>query len=69
MGYHVTQPCESCLESCNNGHFWMFQTDGVKPSERMDSTGLKPMLWAFLPAADRDVVALTGGNYVHWMPR
>ncbi|KAI8622034.1 hypothetical protein BC830DRAFT_1091257, partial [Chytriomyces sp. MP71] len=24
IGYHVTQPCEVCLDSCNNGHFWMF---------------------------------------------
>ncbi|KAI8918764.1 FAM72 protein-domain-containing protein, partial [Entophlyctis helioformis] len=24
VGYHVTQPCGSCLEACNNGHFWMF---------------------------------------------
>ncbi|TPX32733.1 hypothetical protein SmJEL517_g04231 [Synchytrium microbalum] len=23
-GYHVTQPCSSCLTACNNGHFWMF---------------------------------------------
>ncbi|KAF9918113.1 Protein fam72a, partial [Linnemannia zychae] len=29
LGYHVTQPCESCLEACNNGHFWMFHSDGV----------------------------------------
>jgi hypothetical protein len=20
--YHVVHPCEKCLESCNNGHFW-----------------------------------------------
>ncbi|KAI8820957.1 FAM72 protein-domain-containing protein [Fimicolochytrium jonesii] len=24
IGYHVTQPCEPCMEACNNGHFWMF---------------------------------------------
>jgi len=24
MGYHVSQPCERCLEARNNGHFWMF---------------------------------------------
>ncbi|KAI8584851.1 protein FAM72, partial [Geranomyces variabilis] len=22
IGYHVTQPCATCLSSCNNGHFW-----------------------------------------------
>jgi hypothetical protein len=39
VGYHVTQPCETCLDSCNNGHFWMFQMEGVKASERTDPTG------------------------------
>lgn len=34
LGYHVTQPCESCLEACNNGHFWMFHSDGVSCTER-----------------------------------
>lgn len=24
VGYHVTAPCNKCLESCNNGHYWMF---------------------------------------------
>ncbi|KAG0291782.1 Protein fam72a [Linnemannia gamsii] len=34
LGYHVTQPCESCLEACNNGHFWMFHSDGVSCTKR-----------------------------------
>lgn len=49
VGYHVTQPCDRCLDSCNNGHFWMFQTEGVTGHDRVDSTGLKPLLWAALP--------------------
>ena len=40
MGYHVTQPCELCLNSCNNGHFWMFLSDYVAANERLDSTGI-----------------------------
>lgn len=40
VGYHVTQPCELCLGSCNNGHFWMFLSDYVKAKERLDSTGM-----------------------------
>jgi hypothetical protein len=24
VGYHVTEPCRSCLKACNNGHFWMY---------------------------------------------
>ena len=60
VGYHVTQPCDSCLDSCNNGHFWMFHLEGVVPSERPDGTGSgKPLLWAFLPPPDRDMAALT----------
>ncbi|KAJ3192289.1 Protein fam72a, partial [Dinochytrium kinnereticum] len=35
IGYHVTQPCEVCLESCNNGHFWMFLSDGVASRDRV----------------------------------
>ncbi|KAI8845554.1 FAM72 protein-domain-containing protein [Chytridium lagenaria] len=35
IGYHVTQPCEICLESCNNGHFWMFLADGVASRDRV----------------------------------
>ncbi|KAL2915749.1 hypothetical protein HK105_204695 [Polyrhizophydium stewartii] len=42
IGYHVTQPCERCLDSCNNGHFWMFLSEGVWAKERTDpSEGLQ----------------------------
>ncbi|KAG0088411.1 Protein fam72a [Podila epicladia] len=29
IGYHITQPCQQCLKAPNNGHFWMFHTEGV----------------------------------------
>ena len=32
----------------NNGHFWMFYDDGISFSQRMDETGLKPLLWSEL---------------------
>lgn len=38
MGYHVTQPCSSCLSSCNNGHFWMFHTENVVSSDRVEKS-------------------------------
>ncbi|KAJ3243080.1 Protein fam72b [Chytriomyces hyalinus] len=38
IGYHVTQPCEVCLDSCNNGHFWMFLSEGVKSKDRQHFT-------------------------------
>lgn len=39
VGYHVTLPCQSCIRSCNNGHFWMFHSSAVIPVERLDQTG------------------------------
>ena len=39
IGYHVTKPCEACMNACNNGHFWMFHSDGVKADEVSDSSG------------------------------
>lgn len=44
IGYHVTQPCSSCMSSSNNGHFWMFHSQGVYAQMRVD--GLKrPITW------------------------
>lgn len=69
VGYHVTQPCDSCLDSCNNGHFWMFQIEGVTSEDRVSKNdemqdsladsdqnfgSEKPLLWAFLPPASAD---------------
>ncbi|KAJ3084248.1 Protein fam72a [Rhizoclosmatium hyalinum] len=53
VGYHVTQPCGKCLESCNNGHFWMFQSDEVFPVERTASN--KTLRWANVLCAPQDV--------------
>ncbi|KAI8847147.1 FAM72 protein-domain-containing protein [Chytridium lagenaria] len=44
-GYHVTQPCEVCMNACNNGHFWMFHEDAVMASERMD--GKRDFIYSF----------------------
>ncbi|CAF96827.1 unnamed protein product [Tetraodon nigroviridis] len=38
VGYHVVAPCKPCLLSCNNGHFWMFNSDAVSTLNRLDST-------------------------------
>eukprot|EP00122_Pirum_gemmata_P010866 Pgem_evm1s10058 len=43
VGYHVTRPCESCLDSCNNGHFWMFHSQSLICEER-EING-KPFTW------------------------
>lgn len=52
LGYHVSQPCEKCLEARNNGHFWMFYSDTVVPSERADPAGNgKPLYWGAINQA------------------
>ncbi|KAI9204797.1 FAM72 protein-domain-containing protein [Polychytrium aggregatum] len=56
VGYHVSQPCEACLDACNNGHFWMFHMGEVVSKERLDGTGSKPLLWANLPYPERDAI-------------
>ncbi|TPX59026.1 hypothetical protein SpCBS45565_g07854 [Spizellomyces sp. 'palustris'] len=55
IGYHVTQPCEPCMEACNNGHFWMFHISEVAYADRLDSAGTRALLWAHLPRADKDM--------------
>jgi|EP00835_Amoeboradix_gromovi_P005018 FAM72 protein len=38
VGYHVSQPCRSCLDHSHNGHFFMFHCASVKTMEgRKDS--------------------------------
>ncbi|CAG8471563.1 128_t:CDS:2, partial [Ambispora leptoticha] len=54
LGYHITQPCQQCMEACNNGHFWMFHTEAVTSEERMDALGRRILLWAHLPRAEQD---------------
>ncbi|KAJ3098560.1 Protein fam72b [Phlyctochytrium bullatum] len=55
IGYHVTQPCDVCLDSCNNGHFWMFLSDGVSSRERISNgDASKKLLWAQLPCVEND---------------
>ncbi|KAL7747958.1 hypothetical protein RI367_006706 [Sorochytrium milnesiophthora] len=57
VGYHVTQPCKPCLESCNNGHFWMFHMENVAYWDRYDDKTQRPVLWSMLPAPDQDTLS------------
>uniref|UniRef100_A0A8C5JUQ8 Protein FAM72A n=1 Tax=Junco hyemalis TaxID=40217 RepID=A0A8C5JUQ8_JUNHY len=36
VGYHVLCPCKPCLQSCNNGHLWMFHSQAVLGINRLD---------------------------------
>ncbi|XP_064606363.1 protein FAM72A-like isoform X2 [Liolophura sinensis] len=51
VGYHVCLPCRQCLLSCNNGHFWMFNSDAVSSFERLNSRGNEIQTWGTLPSA------------------
>ncbi|KAM4700632.1 protein FAM72A [Discoglossus pictus] len=52
VGYHVVAPCQPCLLSCNNGHFWMFPSKYVYSKHRLDSSGMRVLLWRDLPDTD-----------------
>ncbi|KAI7872792.1 FAM72 protein-domain-containing protein [Spinellus fusiger] len=54
VGYHIISPCRPCLQSCNNGHFWMFHSETCSVSERCDHSGQNTLLWNHLPRPDLD---------------
>ena len=39
VGYSVISPCKLCLQSCNNGHFYMFHSWAVDVSDRFNTLG------------------------------
>ncbi|TPX37543.1 hypothetical protein SmJEL517_g00616 [Synchytrium microbalum] len=52
VGYHVTSPCETCLEACHNG----FHSSGVTYSERLSESG-NLIRWAVLsPPHDDETI-------------
>ncbi|GJJ76867.1 hypothetical protein EMPS_09226 [Entomortierella parvispora] len=55
-GYHVTQPCSSCLRDQNNGHFWMFYSSAVHHYKRNHIKGSlgEAMIWANVPPINHD---------------
>lgn len=57
VGYHCVEPCEPCLESCNNGHFWLFYPKHVKAFARvrLDEDGAEHFLtWSELSGLPDD---------------
>ncbi|CAG8545091.1 15088_t:CDS:2, partial [Racocetra persica] len=52
LGYHITQPCQQCMDACNNGHLWMFHTEEVTSEERLDFNGNTVLLWTHLSQAE-----------------
>ena len=39
VGYHVERPCRPCLQSQNNGHYWMFYRVAIIPGSRLNKEG------------------------------
>lgn len=39
VGYHVEVPCITCLQSCHNGHMWIFNSDAIATEEIVDKSG------------------------------
>ncbi|WAR26153.1 FA72B-like protein [Mya arenaria] len=54
VGYHVAMPCRSCLESQNNGHFWMFNRQAICPYQRLNIEGTSTMVWGDLTQCKDD---------------
>ncbi|XP_078487330.1 protein FAM72A-like [Ciona intestinalis] len=48
VGYHVVLPCAKCMDSCNNGHFWIFHLHASTVSKRLNSSGCDVLKWADL---------------------
>ncbi|RDD43846.1 Protein FAM72B [Trichoplax sp. H2] len=52
VGYHVTMPCKSCMQSCNNGHFWIYHAQAVNSSSRLNDDGSN-MSWEELTNSNK----------------
>ncbi|KAG1309363.1 hypothetical protein G6F64_005371 [Rhizopus arrhizus] len=63
IGYHVVSPCIQCLESCNNGHFWMFHSNACESSERRVNS--KVVTWHHLQRPHLDIEFLRGNQLAY----
>ncbi|KAG1137677.1 hypothetical protein G6F37_011844 [Rhizopus arrhizus] len=63
IGYHVISPCIQCLESCNNGHFWMFHSNACESSERRVNS--KVVTWPHLQRPHLDIEFLRGNQLAY----
>ncbi|CAO3565690.1 unnamed protein product [Mortierella alpina] len=62
IGYHITQPCEKCLNAENNGHLWLFHPEYILTCPRLDPVCSRPLRWKELPEPDQDYEALSLGK-------
>ena len=53
-GYHVVRPCQNCMSSNNNGHFWIFHAYTVTCSIRASLDGSTYLRWGNIPPPTED---------------
>ncbi|KAF8945159.1 Protein fam72a [Haplosporangium gracile] len=68
VGYHITQPCEKCLNAENNGHLWLFHPEYIFSCPRWDPVFMRPLRWGELPRPERDFDALSLGKMMQGGP-
>merc|ERR1719198_54699 len=78
VGYHVTTPCTLCLSACHNGHFWMFHSQCLTSSERIDhrypygdgiGAANKVLLWGSIPHPLNESEAPGKNQFIERPPR
>jgi hypothetical protein len=62
VGYAVIIPCRPCLDACNNGHYFMFNSNTVYATERLDQTGTEILQWGDLPTVDDETDMKTSNS-------
>ncbi|KAG0372548.1 Crossover junction endonuclease mus81 [Mortierella sp. AD032] len=68
IGYHITQPCEKCLNAENNGHLWLFHPEYIFSCPRWDSVFMRPLRWGELPHPEQDFETLSLGKVMQGGP-
>ncbi|KAK3843490.1 MAG: FAM72 protein-domain-containing protein [Linnemannia gamsii] len=68
IGYHITQPCEKCLNAENNGHLWLFHPEYIFSCPRWDSEFMRPLRWGELPHPEQDFETLSLGKVMQGGP-
>ncbi|KAG0275305.1 Protein fam72a [Linnemannia gamsii] len=68
IGYHITQPCEKCLNAENNGHLWLFHPEYISNCARRDPVFNRPLRWDELPRPEQDLDTLSLGKVMQGGP-
>ncbi|KAG9065322.1 Protein fam72a [Linnemannia hyalina] len=68
IGYHITQPCDKCLNAENNGHLWLFHPEYILSCLRWDPAFMRPLRWGELPRPEQDFDTLSLGKVIQGRP-